>query len=113
MIKPLVHRGADINAKSSESSDGTALLAACAEGHSKVTQQLLAEDADSNIPSERYGTPLQVVSRRGYERTVQQLLAAGADPNIQGGIYRTALQAGIRERSHQRGPAAARCGSIR
>ncbi|KAJ7443140.1 ankyrin repeat-containing domain protein [Mycena latifolia] len=73
--------------------DGTALQAACAEGHKRVVQVLLGKGADVNAQGGDDGTALQAASYFDHEPVVRLLLEKGADVNAQGGTYGTALQA--------------------
>ncbi len=72
---------------------GTALHAACVEGHTKIAKLLLEHGTDVNIQAGSRGTALQAAAARRFTEAMEILLKHGADANIQGGYYETALQA--------------------
>ncbi|EXJ82734.1 hypothetical protein A1O3_06549 [Capronia epimyces CBS 606.96] len=78
----------------------TALIYACAFGHTKIVQILLDNGADVNAQGED-GISLQAASAYGHEEIVQILVDNGADVNAQGGYFKNALQAASAE-GHER-----------
>lgn len=77
---------------------GTALHAACVEGHTKIAKLLLEHGTDVNIQAGSRGTALQAAADCGSIKAMEILLKHGADVNIQGGYYGTALQAAAARR---------------
>ena len=72
---------------------GTALQAACANGHVAIVDQLLEWNADVNLVAGRYHTALHAAAGRGAKAIVGRLLSAKAKPNVQDYIGETPLHA--------------------
>ena len=92
MVKLLIEKGANINAKV-EDYFGNALQAASYLGHDKVVQILLDRGGDINAQGGMCSNALLAASSGGLDKVVQILLDKGADFNAQGGLYGNALQA--------------------
>lgn len=71
----------------------TALLAASANGHDKIVQMLLDNNANVHAKGGCYGNVLQTASALGHKNIVQVLLDKGCDVNARGTEYGTALEA--------------------
>jgi len=99
MIKLLLDRGADVNAK-----DGhgyTPLLTICTKKPDipeivEIVQLILDAGADINAHGQGETTPLHAACSRGFYPTVKALLAAGADPNPQDEMCCTPIMAASR-----------------
>ncbi|KAK9773235.1 hypothetical protein SCAR479_10152 [Seiridium cardinale] len=73
VLEKLIESGADVNI--SKTFHGTALCAACRNGHDDVVELLLGKGADFNRPSVS-GTPLELASQHGHIKIVNMLLEA-------------------------------------
>jgi len=82
--------GADPNAEGGYY--GSALQAACAEGHVEVVETLLDTGAHINVWIGGHGNALCTASDYGKETVVRFLIARGADINAVGGRFGTPLQ---------------------
>jgi ankyrin repeat protein len=93
VVKLLLERGADPNAKSNYSwtSGWTPLHYAADKGHIEVVEALLKHGADVNAKDKDGKTPLHVASVRGDVNIVKLLLERGADPNARDGNGETPL----------------------
>ena len=78
-VKDLLHRGAEVDAKSSKGK--TALHYAAANGRLDVVNLLISSGADLNARDRDWHTPLMLSAIYGCNHTVQSLLNNGADPN--------------------------------
>jgi ankyrin repeat protein len=88
-VKDLLHRGAEVDARSEKSK--TALHYAAANGHVEVVKILLAQGASID-PRDRDGrTPLMLSAIYGCNHTIQALIAGGADANAKTPVGNTAL----------------------
>lgn len=91
VIKALVARGADPDVQ--HGSDGGAIHAAAAFGHSNIVNTLLKKGAAINAKGPREITPLQAAAVEGHTAVVRLLLHKGALFNESSGLYGTALSA--------------------
>ncbi|KAJ5691375.1 hypothetical protein N7488_012110 [Penicillium malachiteum] len=89
-VKLLLDTAIDINAIYGPW--GTALQAACFEGHMDVVQLLLTRGSDVKTDGSQ-GTALEIAFGSGHKGLLQLLLDNGADVNAQVGKYGNALQA--------------------
>ena len=96
-IRALVAAGADFDRK--RGIDGaTALLVACAMGHSRVASLLLKAGADKEEVRDDGATPLFVAAALSHNSIVQMLLDACADPTHGSTYYYgSPLEAAIEE----------------
>ncbi len=78
-VKDLLHRGADVDAKSSKGK--TALHYAAANGKVEAVNLLIASGADLNARDRDWHTPLMLAAIYGCNHTVQALVNNGADVN--------------------------------
>jgi ankyrin repeat protein len=92
VTKQLVKEGADVNAPGGFR--GSALHAACNEGHDVIVQMLLESGADVNMQGGT-GSPLHAALERGNHKIVTVLLDWGADISARG-FYGTVLEAACR-----------------
>jgi ankyrin repeat protein len=77
IIKQLVQKGADINAKDYESN--TPLHFACMYGHIEAVRLLIGMDAKPDVQASGLGrTPMKIAETNGYTEIVQILKDAGA-----------------------------------
>lgn len=80
LLKMLIEKGADINARSIE--DITPLHWACEENHREIAKLLIENKADVNI-ADFYGfTPLHVACESGHFRIARLLIENGANINV-------------------------------
>ncbi|KAK8023809.1 ankyrin repeat protein [Apiospora rasikravindrae] len=121
IVHRLISKGVDVNTPTGFY--GSALGAACANGHKRIVELLLRKGANaagsgnlgsplelssakghsdivmilleeySNIPGLSFKFALHEACANGHETTVQLLLKAGADVNCKGGVWNTPLQA--------------------
>jgi ankyrin repeat protein len=88
-IKPLLEKGADVNAKDN---DGwTPLQFAAKRGSLEIVRLLLENGADAKAKSNDGGTALMSAAKRGYMEIAELLVAKGADVNAKIDTYGTAL----------------------
>lgn len=81
VVRLLLEHGADVNC--SDSSGGTALIAACVEyGQPETVRLLLERGAAVNKTNESGATALYYACQRGDLKTARLLLDAGADPEL-------------------------------
>ena len=76
-----------IDAKVSIDSDhyyGTPLKLACANGHIKIAELLIAKGADMNAGGNEGGTALHGAAIGGHKEIVELLIEKGADVNAEG-----------------------------
>ena len=78
-VAALLADGADVNKPASDGSGWTALLLACAAGHTNVVKTLLAANADIHQTNNDGCTPLWMASEKGRSEIVTILLAANAE----------------------------------
>ncbi|KAI0264851.1 hypothetical protein BC834DRAFT_843821 [Gloeopeniophorella convolvens] len=92
VIRLLLDRGADVNARSSYYY-GSALQAAASKGKLDIVQLLLDRGADVNAQDGHYGNVLQAAACNREDKIdiVQFFLDRGLDINAQGGMHGTAL----------------------
>lgn len=81
--KYLINHGADVNAKSTNSSANMPIHAAVAGRKFPLVQLLLEHQADPNVKQEGGWTPLHQAVQQFDKSMVELLLDHGADPNIQ------------------------------
>ncbi|KAK7044296.1 hypothetical protein R3P38DRAFT_2608460 [Favolaschia claudopus] len=94
ILRDLVRRGADVNARADGSTHPTVLhLAVAKRRDAELTRMLLVYGADTEAKDKLDNTPLHTASSHGDLSIVRVLLAHGAKPNAEGGEYNTALQA--------------------
>ena len=91
IVKYLVSKGADVNAKSRGFGRGTALIYAAASNRTEVMKYLLAQGADIDAVSNHNETALIWASAQGHTDAVKLLLDKGADANIKNKKDQTAL----------------------
>ncbi|KAI4138069.1 MAG: hypothetical protein L6R39_006981, partial [Caloplaca ligustica] len=73
---------------------GSALQAACCEGHDEVVNFLLTEcNADPNSQGGYYGNALQAAAAEGHREIVERLLEVGACETASGGHYGSVMMA--------------------
>ncbi|RDW72765.1 uncharacterized protein DSM5745_07937 [Aspergillus mulundensis] len=94
IVLALIEAGADINAQGGMY--GTALIAACVEGHLDTCQLLLERGADPNIVCGRYGTALAAAYKNGYYEVLDLLYSHGASHTLKGGEFGTPLGSAVR-----------------
>ncbi len=87
VVRLLLKRGANLNAKVIDPNHATPLLAAAQNGHECMVKLLLDEGAYVDAGLANGSTPLHVAAGGGYEAIVLLLLKSGADVNaaIKGG----------------------------
>ena len=90
VVISLLAAGADVNYNGFY---GTALLAACSEGHSDTVDELLKAGADMQMQNDELGTPLVAASASGHVDIARTLLAKGAEINQVAGFHGTAIEA--------------------
>jgi ankyrin repeat protein len=96
----LLSRGANVDTRSANAIDNTALHAVLAmSGDWRVAEHLLASGADVNARGGGGYTPLHLAASRGNADAVSRLLARGADATMRTGDGRTAADV-ARERGH-------------
>lgn len=82
IVKLLLEKGADINARSNRGFyHQTSMMLAIEEGHDTVTRLLLDKGANFELRSPRTGTALNLAAQMGSEPMVKLLLKKGANPN--------------------------------
>ncbi|KAF8166996.1 ankyrin repeat-containing domain protein [Mycena galopus ATCC 62051] len=82
VVERLLDQGADVNEQGGEY--GSALQAACAEGHTQIACLLVERRANMNMKGGRYDNALQAASTEGHTEIVRQLVEHGVDLNMQG-----------------------------
>jgi ankyrin repeat protein len=94
LVRLLIERGADVNAKGVD--EATALHHAVHADQLKIAEMLLRVGADP-AARDRYGvTPLYLASLNGNADMIQRLLDAGVDPNIVDATGETPLMTAAR-----------------
>ncbi|KAI1869012.1 uncharacterized protein JN550_005999 [Neoarthrinium moseri] len=94
LIRFLVQRGADVNARAQNDVPFALHAAAQRTDFDKGFLEVLMElGADPNAQGGQYHTALQCAAQSGDNLTVEYLLKHGADPNITGGMFHSPLQA--------------------
>lgn len=93
IVKLLLSKGADVNAKDKAVYGGTALMAAANRGHTEIVKLLLSKGADVNAKDEAGGTALMAAAGNGNTEIVNLLLSKGADVNAKDKNGYTALMA--------------------
>jgi ankyrin repeat protein len=78
-VKAAISAGADVN---STFRDGWSALLVAANQDPRITELLLGNGADPNVPSDRGYTPLMRAAGLGKPETVRLLLAGGADKDM-------------------------------
>jgi uncharacterized protein len=96
----LLDRGADVNARSTNSMKNTPLHAAAAGGHIELTRLLLQRGADANATQEGGWTALHAAAQSGNREMVELLLAHGAHVNVRAENNQTALDLAL-TKGHQ------------
>jgi ankyrin repeat protein len=91
IVKILIQRGADVNAKGGVYD--TALQAAASSGHGGIVRLLLDAGANMNARGGRYGTALLAATIEQRYEIVQVLLARGADKDVEHEKHGKALRA--------------------
>ena len=81
LAKALLDRGADVNARSTNSMNNTPLHAAVAGGHLELVRLLLERGADANAAQEGGWTALHATAQSGNREMLESLLAHGAHVN--------------------------------
>ncbi len=79
VVKLLLDRGADVNAKAKDGD--TALMSAAGKGHPEIVERLFNSGADINAKRTDGFTPLMVASSNGRLEILKLLLGKGADVN--------------------------------
>jgi uncharacterized protein len=87
----LLDRGADVNARSTNSMKNTPLHAAAAGGNVELVRLLLERGADANATQERAWTALHAAAQSGNREMVELLLAHGAHVNTRAENNQAAL----------------------
>jgi uncharacterized protein len=87
LIKRLLDKGADINAKDN---DFTLLMKAATEGYVKTSQLLIDKGADIDAKTDEGSTALICAARAGYPKIVELLINAGANVKVKNNIGWTA-----------------------
>ncbi len=88
-VKDLLEKGADVNARDK---DGyTALMRACANGHTDTARLLIEKGADVKAKSEDGKTALMAACANGHTDTAQLLIEKGADVKAKSEYGDTAL----------------------
>ncbi len=88
-LRVLLGLGADVNAR--DDKGATALMWACALGHTGVVKILLNQKADVHAKDEKGATALMWAAARGHTGVVKILLSHGADVNARDEDGATAL----------------------
>lgn len=96
----LLNRGADIEARSTNSMKNTPLHAAAAGGHAAVVEMLAKRGADVNARQEGGWTALHAAAQAGNREMVELLLANGADVQARAGNHQSALDLAL-SKGHQ------------
>lgn len=98
MVRFLIEKGADVNAKSTSLTGGTVLSFAAEGTNLVVIGELLAHGAKVNAPGNNGATPLYFAAVNHLKTVAEALLSAGADLEADGhtdarGLHYTALMA--------------------
>lgn len=95
----LLDNGADLHARSRNSTDNTPLHAATAAGRRELVELLLARGADPNSQGAGW-TPLHLTADNGDVAIAEMLLGSGADVNARSNDGRTPLGMAL-QRGHK------------
>jgi ankyrin repeat protein len=87
LIKRLLDKGADINAKDN---DFTLLMKAATEGYEKTSKLLIDKGAYIDAKTDEGSTALICAARAGYPKIVELLINAGANVKVKNNIGWTA-----------------------
>jgi FOG: Ankyrin repeat len=87
LIKRLLDKGADINAKDN---DFTLLMKAATEGYVKTSKLLIDKGAYIDVKTDEGSTALICAARAGYPKIVELLINAGANVKVKNNIGWTA-----------------------
>jgi ankyrin repeat protein len=91
LANALLDRGADVNARSTNSMKNTPLHAATAGGQLELVRVLLKRGADANASQEGGWTALHSAAQSGNREMVELLIAQGAQINARAGNNQSAL----------------------
>lgn len=100
VVNALLDRGADVNARSTNSMKNTPLHAAAAGGNIELVRLLLERGADANASQEGGWTALHSAAQSGNREMVELLLAHGAHVNSRAENNQAALDLAL-TRGHQ------------
>lgn len=93
LVRKLLDKGADVNAKDWRHQNSTPLHLAACYGHTDVARLLLERGAEADAPSDdqhRAYTPLHGAAVKGHAEVAKLLLERGAKPDV-GNIYNLPL----------------------
>jgi ankyrin repeat protein len=91
LAKKLIERGAEVDARSTNSMQNTPLHAATAGRQAQLVELLLNEGADPNARQQGGWTALQAAAQNGDRAIVELLIARGADLKARADNQQTAL----------------------
>jgi uncharacterized protein len=100
LANALLDRGADVNARSTNSMNNTPLHAAVAGGHLELVRLLLERGADANATQEGGWTALHAAAQSGNREMVELLLAQGGHVNARAQNNQAALDLAL-TKGHQ------------
>jgi ankyrin repeat protein len=100
LANALLDRGADVNARSTNSMKNTPLHAAAAGGNIQLMRLLLDRGADANALQEGGWTALHAAAQSGNREMVELLLAHGAHVNARAENHQAALDLAL-TKGHQ------------
>ena len=100
LANALLDRGADVNARSTNSMKNTPLHAAAAGGQTELVRLLLERGADANASQEAGWTTLHSAAQSGNREMVEVLLAHGAHINARAQNNQAALDLAL-TKGHQ------------
>lgn len=100
LASTLLDRGADVNARSTNSMKNTPLHAAAAGGNVELMRLLLDRGADANALQEGGWTALHAAAQSGNREMVELLLAHGAHVNARAENHQAALDLAL-TKGHQ------------
>ncbi|XP_019616149.1 PREDICTED: ankyrin repeat domain-containing protein 2-like [Branchiostoma belcheri] len=81
-VRRSLEKGVDVNIKSITTDGDTGLHVACREGHVKVVELLIKNQADLNVANKDGDTGLHVACREGHVKVVELLIKNQADLNV-------------------------------